>query len=168
MKKLFALLLVLLLANCTSSVTKTENVVVHHVAPVSKSEKELLFVQKGETASYRGGVLMLNRTAPHTVYFIDRTFKTSGHISNAEFFKRWNEAKEDENYKNNNPSATISYYRKNRTPEIAVLELSHPKIGKHNAITYNVKILSGTLPEIISEPTLFIDSIVWDMGEKTI
>lgn len=158
MKKIFALLLIFSFASCANLDPKKEkNIATQNVAVAEENKVETLFVQKGETASYRDGILMINRTSAH-IFFVDKSRKISGHIRNEEFFKRWIESKKE------NPSATISFYRKNGTPEIALVTLSNPKIGKHRAITYNVKILSGKIPEIISEPALFIDSMTLDMG----
>lgn len=143
MKKLFTLLLLISLANCSHF----------------KTNPELLFAQSGKTAIYDGKVLKINDAAKHTIYFSDRPYRLAGHIKNSDLLKIWSDSKQKNSFKKDNPNAAISYYDENGKPGVAIIELSNLKTGK-NSISYDVKIIKGSLLKHMREVSLFIDSII--------
>lgn len=146
MKKIFSLLIILLLTNC---------------AAPSKQKVELLFVQSGKNADFNGKILKINNITSNTIYFSNRPQRIVGHIPNADFLKAWNSKKQKDSFKKDSPNAAISYYGKDGKPDVAIVELSDFKVEK-NSISYEVKILSGKLPKESREVTLFIDNFECD------
>lgn len=144
MKKIFPIIILILLANCSG---------------IFKSKPEYLYVQTAKTGSFDGKDLKLYGTSKNTIMFSDRPYRIAGHIKNQDFVKMWNSPKQQDSFRKDPPNAAISYYDKDGKPDIAIIEISNLKTGK-NSLNYQAKILEGKLPKQTSEVTLFIDGCV--------
>lgn len=147
-KILLIIALIFSLSNCTSvkeKITKIECDIKNQFSEAP----QFLFVQRAATTSYNGKTLALNRVF-YTDFFADKTHKFIRQAPNKEFFGNW--VADSKNI------AIISYQGKDSSTNVATLELSKPKLGTRNSISYEAKVISGKLPKVTSEAALFIDS----------
>jgi len=138
MKKIFSLLILLSLANCSG---------------ILKHKSYLLLVQESKNATFDGKVLQLNNVAKSTIYFSSKPERIAGHVSNVTLAKYWNSKKHHKSFKKD---ATISYYDNKGKADIATLELSNYKV-KTNSVSYEAKVVKGKLPKNVDNVTLIID-----------
>lgn len=151
-KKLLICALFLSLSSCENiaqkQVEKKEESSLFKNDSTTHEEAPFLFAQRGATATFDGKILTINRVN-YTDFFSNKNRKFIKQISNKDFFAIWQEA---------GNTAVISYQNKDRTTDVATLELTKPKLGKRNSVSYSAKIISGKLPKITSEIAIFIDS----------
>ena len=139
MKKLFTILALVFLANCSG---------------IFKSKPEFLFVQTAKNASFDGKTLRLDNISKNLINFSDRPFRIARHTTTQRYAEIWNNGRDS--FRKDPPNATISYHNSNGTPSVAVVEISDLKI-KGNSAFYDIKILEGKLNNKFNEVALFID-----------
>ena len=122
----------------------------------SDEKPQFLFVQNAEGITYADGLLTLTNVSPVTVLFSDRPDRLAGHMSTEDFVPFWNEEGSD-SFKADPPNATLSLLEQTEV-ENAVLELHNPKLTGQD-LSYEVKLLAGTLPAQAGAASLFIDII---------
>jgi hypothetical protein len=113
---------------------------------------QLLFVQNSVTGSYDGKRLNLNGIGS-TVFFSDRPERVAGHVQTQEFISHWDQG--SDNFASNPPNGTLSIFGEKGANSV-VVELTDPKLENNN-LSYQVKVLQGTLPANFQESSLFID-----------
>ena len=113
---------------------------------------ELLFVQNGTSGTYDGKRLTLVGVGP-TIFFSDRPYRLTGQVQTREFVSHWD--KGSDNFAENPPNATLSTFGA-KGVNSAVVELTDPSL-KGNTLSYQVKVLKGSLPAAFRESSLFID-----------
>ncbi len=113
---------------------------------------ELLFVQNGTSGTYDGKRLTLVGVGP-TIFFSDRPYRVTGQVTTSEFISHWD--KGSDNFAENPPNGTLSIFG-DKGVNSAVVELTEPKLRK-NTLSYQVKVLKGSLPSAFRESSLFID-----------
>ncbi len=118
-------------------------------------QADFLFVQNARSISHADGRLTLKGVSPATVMFSDRPERIAGHMTTARFVPFWSEG--SQSFLLDPPNATLSFLE-DRAMEDVVLVLQDPKLEGED-LSYQVRVLEGTLPEKGGAASLFIDII---------
>jgi hypothetical protein len=114
-----------------------------------------LFVQTAHGAEHVDGRMVLRSVTPSTLYFSDRPQRVVGHLSTSDFVGFWDEG--DNSFKEDPPNAVLAFVAEgDLAPEDVVIEISDPVLTGSD-LSYEAKVLDGTLPAEASACTLFID-----------
>jgi hypothetical protein len=121
---------------------------------------QLLFVQNaaGVEVGAGGKTLTLKNFSPTTLFFSDRPVRIAGHYRTDEYLQFWKAG--PDSFLKDPPNATLSAFQKGRD-ELAdvVVTLRNPRVSG-NDLTYDINVISGTLPPAGAGPvSLFIDII---------
>lgn len=116
---------------------------------------DAMFVQTAVGVEHTGGRIILRDVAPSTLFFSDRPRRVVGHLGTPEFVDLW-DAGED-SFAKDPPNAVLAFVGKGEArPEDVVIEISHPSL-RGEELSYEAKVLEGTLPDWVEGCTLFID-----------
>jgi len=131
--------------------------VITWTATGKQSEKnvDVLFVQNAKNVSFSEGKLVLRGVNPVTVCFTDRPARLAGHMQTSKFVPLWSQGKDS--FLKDNPNATLSIFSGDNVADL-VVELSNPQLSGED-LTYDTRILEGTLPFEGGPCALFIDVI---------
>ena len=141
------------LALATRSAEASEK---EHPGPkANHSKADFLFVQNATGVTYADGKLTLAGVNPATVMFSDRPERIAGHMTTARFVPFWSEG--SDSFLKDPPNATLSFIQ-DKTLKDAVVELRDPVLAG-NDLSYQVKILEGSIPASAGAASLFIDII---------
>lgn len=121
---------------------------------------QLLFVQNaaGVEIGAGGKTLTLKNFSPTTLFFSDRPVRIAGHYRTDEYLQFWKAG--PDSFLKDPPNATLSVFEKGKD-ELAdvVVTLRNPRVSG-NDLTYDITVISGTLPRPGMGPaSLFIDII---------
>jgi hypothetical protein len=116
---------------------------------------DVLFVQNAKNVSFDQGKLILGGVNPVTVCFTDRPARMAGHMQTSRFVPLWSQGKDS--FLKDNPNATLSIFSGDNVSDL-VVELSNPQLSGSD-LTYDARILEGTLPANGGACALFIDII---------
>jgi hypothetical protein len=121
-------------------------------------QADFLFVQNADYVVYHqaSGRLTLQGVSPVTVFFTDRPERIAGNMPTRIFVPFWNEGKDS--FARDNPNANLSILEKDRALADIVVTLAKPVL-KGKDLTYEVKVLEGTMPAKGGPASLFIDII---------
>ncbi len=135
---------------------------VHAQTPAAGTAQipQLLFVQSAASVEVGGGgrTLTLKGMSPTTLFFSDRPVRMAGHYRTEEYLQFWKAG--PDSFLKDPPNATLSVFEKGKD-ELAdvVVTLRNPRVSG-NDITYDVTVISGTMPKTGAGPaSLFIDII---------
>ena len=118
-------------------------------------DMEALFVQTAASMSSDGGRITLQGVSPSTLYFADRPQRDVGHMTSGQFVANW--AAGDNSFADNPPNAVLSFAEPgDRLPEDAVVVIQDPHLDG-DALTYQIKLLDGSVPTSTGPCALFID-----------
>ena len=120
---------------------------------------QLLFVQNavGVEVGAGGHTLTLKGLSPTTLFFSDRPVRIAGHYRTEEYLDFWKNG--PDSFLKDPPNATLSVFQKGKDElSDVVVTLRRPRVSG-NDITYDVTVISGTLPQAGGPATLFIDII---------
>lgn len=110
------------------------------------------YVQQAAAMTYDGTKITLTGLAPATVFFSDRPYRLVGHVDNERFLSLWDAGS---SFASDPPNAALSVLSDTAgTP--AIVELKSPSFAD-GALSYEVAVLSGTVPSEASDVALFID-----------
>jgi len=112
-----------------------------------------LFVQTGTAFSSDGKTLTLRGVGAQTLMFSDRPERMTGDAATAKFVDYWGKGRDD--FEVDPPNATLSTVV-NGKPTLAVVELRNPRLSG-DALTYDIRTLSGKVPAAGQQASLFID-----------
>ncbi|WP_137392435.1 hypothetical protein [Rhodoligotrophos defluvii] len=112
-----------------------------------------LFVQTADSFTSDGKTLTLKGINPQTLMFSDRPERMTGDASTAKFVEFWNKGKDS--FEKDPPNASISTGVDGKT-DIVIVELLNPRL-EGDTLTYDIKPLSGELPQSGQQATIFID-----------
>ncbi len=112
-----------------------------------------LFVQTGTSFTSDGKTLTIRGVAPQTLMFSDRPERMTGDVLTSKFAEFWNQGKDD--FQKDPPNATISTSIDDKT-DLTVVELLNPRVSG-DTLTYDIKLLEGTLPTAGKQISVFID-----------
>src|SRR5882724_1578163 len=116
---------------------------------------DVLFVQNAKSVTINKGKLVLRGVNPVTVCFTDRPARLAGHMPTSKFVPLWSQGKDS--FLKDNPNATLSVFSGDNVSDL-VVELSNPQLSGDD-LTYDTRILEGTLPAEGGPCALFIDVI---------
>jgi hypothetical protein len=121
---------------------------------------QLLFVQNaaGVEIGAGGKTLTLKNFSPTTLFFSDRPVRIAGHYRTDEYLQFWKAG--PDSFLKDPPNATLSVFQKGKDElSDVVVTLRNPRVSG-NDITYDITVISGTLPPAGAGPaSLFIDII---------
>ena len=120
---------------------------------------QLLFVQNaaGVEIGAGGKTLTLKNLSPTTLFFSDRPVRIAGHYRTEEYLDFWKNG--PDSFLKDPPNATLSVFQKGKDElSDVVVTLRNPRVSG-NDITYDVTVISGTLPQAGGPASLFIDII---------
>lgn len=134
--------------------------VVHARAPAAAPQMaQLLFVQNaaGVDVGAGGKTLTLKGFSPTTLFFSDRPVRIAGYYRTDEYLQFWKAG--PDSFLKDPPNATLSVFEKGKD-ELAdvVVTLRNPRLSG-NDLTYDVTVISGTIPKAGGPASLFIDII---------
>jgi hypothetical protein len=126
--------------------------------PALDKEKkvQMLFVQTAKGATLLNGKLTLKGVSPMTVYFSDRPTRVAGHLATGEMIPLWSEGKDS--FLKDPPNATLSAFTADGKVANVVVELRNPAFSGEQ-MTYEVRVLQGTLPDNAEAASLFVDVV---------
>jgi hypothetical protein len=120
---------------------------------------QLLFVQGAAGVELGGGgrTLTLKGLSPTTLFFSDRPVRIAGHYRTEEYLQFWKNG--PDSFLKDPPNATLSVFEKGKD-ELAdvVVTLRNPRLSGSD-LTYDVTVISGTIPKAGGPASLFIDII---------
>jgi hypothetical protein len=116
---------------------------------------DVLFVQNAKNVTFKEGKLVLRGVNPVTVCFTDRPARLAGHMQTSKFIPLWSQGKDS--FLKDNPNATLSVFSGDNVSDL-VVELSNPQLSGSD-LTYDARVLEGTLPANGGACALFIDII---------
>jgi hypothetical protein len=119
-------------------------------------QADFLFVQNAASMSYANGKLTLKDVSPVTVFFSDRPERIAGNMATQAWVPFWNDGKDS--FAKDNPNANLSVLEKGQALEDIVVTLSNPVLAGKD-LSYDVKVLQGTMPASGGPASLFIDII---------
>jgi hypothetical protein len=117
---------------------------------------DFLFVQNSKAMAYDKGRLTLEGVSPVTIFFADRPERMAGNMRTSDFVPFWSEGKDS--FAKDNPNANLSILTRDKYVADIVLTLANPVL-KGEDLSYDVKVLEGTLPPSGGPASLFIDII---------
>src|SRR6476661_6935795 len=142
-------------AQSPSETTDKDALITWTAAGKQSGKVDVLFVQNAKNMSLSEGKLVLRGVNPVTVCFTDRPARMAGHMQTSRFVPLWRQGKD--NFLKDNPNATLSVFNGDNVADL-VVELSNPKLSGDD-LTYDTRILEGTLPAEGGACALFIDII---------
>ena len=120
---------------------------------------QLLFVQnaQGFEVAADGRTLTLKGLSPTTLFFSDRPVRIAGHYLTAEYLQFWKAG--PDSFLKDPPNATLSVFEtgKDELSDV-VVTLRNPRLAGNN-LSYDITVISGTLPKTSGPASLFIDII---------
>jgi hypothetical protein len=124
-----------------------------HVTPTGPVPS--LFVLNSAGAKLDGTKLTMSGVAANSIVFADRPVRAAGHVTTEQFIMQWD--KDKDNFIKDPPNATISVLGGDGSKvEDAVVTLMSPKLDGGN-LTFDVKVLEGSLSGAAGPAALFID-----------
>ena len=135
---------------------KGTNVMSENTGPDSENI-EAMFVQSARGMTSRDGTVTFQGPSDSTLFFADRPERVVGHVHTRKFVNEWGDG--ENSFAEDPPNAVVSFLGDGDiVPEDVTIELSDPHLTEET-LTYNVKVLDGTLPAKAGPCSLFIDPI---------
>ena len=125
-------------------------------AMADAKQADFLFVQNANSMSYANGKLTMQGVSPVTVFFSDRPERIAGNMATKVWVPFWSDGKDS--FAKDNPNASLSVLEKDKSLEDIVVTLSNPVLAD-NDLSYDVKVVQGTMPAAGGPASLFIDII---------
>jgi len=119
-------------------------------------QADFLFVQNAASMNYANGKLTLKDVSPVTIFFSDRPERIAGNMETQAWVPFWTDGKDS--FAKDNPNANLSVLEKGRQLDDIVVTLSNPALSGKD-LSYDVKVLQGTMPASGGPASLFIDII---------
>jgi len=128
------------------------------LAQGAAKEADFLFVQNAKYMVYHkaSGKLTLQGVSPVTIFFTDRPERIAGNMPTHVFVPFWSEGKDS--FAKDNPNANLSILEKDKAVADIVVTIAKPVL-KGEDLTYEVKVLEGSMPAKGGPVSLFIDVI---------
>jgi hypothetical protein len=120
---------------------------------------DALFVQNASSFSSDGKTMTLHRLADATIYFADRPLREAGQVLSRRFVELWDED-DASGFAAAAPTAVLAFVEGadgGEPPADTVVSLAAPRL-EGGELTYEVRVLAGSLPRKGGACTLFIDT----------
>lgn len=123
----------------------------------ASDKADFLFVQTARSMAFAAdrNRLTLHGVAPVTLFFSDRPERIAGNMKTADFVPFWSEGKDS--FLSDNPNADLSILENGALRQV-VVELRDPVLDG-NDFHYTVSIISGEMPVMGDDVSVFIDVI---------
>jgi hypothetical protein len=124
----------------------------------NQSEADFLFVQTAKGMAYAADEnrLTLRGVSPVTLFFSDRPDRIAGNMTTERFIPFWSEG--EDSFLSDPPNADLSILEGGRLMQV-VVELRDPVLVGDDLHYTIPRILSGTMPVLGANASLFIDVI---------
>ena len=126
-----------------------------HASSKAVKKVDFLFVQTAKGFSSEKGRITLRGVNPVTISFSDRPDRIAGHMPTSKFVPMWSQGQDS--FLSNPPNATLSVFRGDSVSSTVVV-LRNPRLVGDD-LSYEVRVLEGTLPAQSGPCSLFIDII---------
>jgi len=143
------------LTGCASSQTSSSRSDAAHPSAKAVKKVDFLFVQTAKGFSHENGRITLRGVNPVTISFSDRPERIAGHMPTGKFIPMWSQGQDS--FLSNPPNATLSVFRGDSVSSTVVV-LRNPRLVGDD-LSYEVRVLEGTLPAQSGPCSLFIDII---------
>jgi hypothetical protein len=117
-------------------------------------ETSWLFIQTAESAQFDGKTLTLKNISPSVVMFTDRPARAAEAIPTATFLESWDKGGA-KSFQSDPPNAGLTFVVDGKL-QTATVELKQPHL-EGTTLTYQARVLKGTLPASANASSLFID-----------
>lgn len=124
-------------------------------ADANTVQEKYLYTIAAKNGTFDGQTLTLTEV-PYVIYFSDAPKRDVGNVSLSQFVTIWKESASDPSTES--PNAILSIY----SPEgdlSVVVELSDLSVSG-DQVSFNVKVLKGSMPATFGYSSLFIDDMV--------
>jgi len=131
-------------------------------ADTSKAPKvSSLLVVNARGAKLEGNTLTLDGVAPNSIIFSDRPVRKAGHVMTSKLMDAWATGG---TFAKDPPNASVSVFSKDGSSvQDVVVVLKSPKMDG-DRLTFNVKVLEGSLAKADGPASVFIDTIWFSVG----
>jgi hypothetical protein len=124
-------------------------------AKAAGKEASWLFIQTAQSAQFDGKTLTLKNVSPSVVMFTDRPARAAEAIPTAAFLASWDKGGA-KSFQSDPPNAGLTMLVDGKL-QTATVELKQPRL-EGTTLTYQARVLKGTLPPTAGTSSLFIDS----------
>jgi hypothetical protein len=114
----------------------------------------------------------LTGVTPNSIVFADRPVRAAGHAMTADIIAEWGVATsgaqtpDNASFAKDPPNATVSVFSKDGSSvSDAVVELTSAKL-EGERLTFDVKVLEGSLGKADGPASVFIDTLWWGLGSN--
>jgi hypothetical protein len=115
---------------------------------------EEMFVQLGSGVTCSSDTLTIEGVTPSTLYFSDRPKRVVGHVTTEQFVEDWGLG--PNSFESDPPNAVLTFPQADGALDDVVVQLSFPSLS-NDSLSYTIKVLEGSLPEVAGACSLFID-----------
>ena len=120
-----------------------------------------LLVVNARGAKLDGKTLTLDGVAPNSIIFSDRPVRKAGHVMTSKLLDAWAPGG---TFAKDPPNASVSVFNKDGSSvEDVVVVLKSPKMDG-DRLTFDVKVLEGSLAKADGPASVFIDTIWFSVG----
>jgi hypothetical protein len=124
-------------------------------AKAAGKEASWLFIQTAQSAQFDGKTLTLKNVSPSVVMFTDRPARATEAIPTATFLTNWDKGG-TQSFQSKPPNAGLTSVVDGKL-QTATVELTKPHLDG-TTLTYQVRVLEGTVPTSAGASSVFIDS----------
>ena len=122
---------------------------------VEPDDVEYMFAQTATGVVIADGRVTLTGVSPTTLFFSDRPYRLTGHITTEEFVDQWGVG--DDNFAVDPPNALLSLFETEHVNDVVVV-LTDP-VASNGDLSYAVEVTDGDLVPSTGPVSLFIDMI---------
>jgi hypothetical protein len=122
---------------------------------VQPDDVEYMFAQTATGVVVADGRVTLTGVSPTTLFFSDRPYRLTGHITTEEFVGGWGEG--SDSFATDPPNALLSLFETEYVNDVVVV-LSDP-VASNGDLSYAVQVTDGELVPSTGPVSLFIDMI---------
>ena len=130
--------------------------------PKARQYSQALIVLNARGAKLDGKQLVLDGVLPSAMLFTSRPVRSVGHMVTPDMVAIWHTG----SFAKDPPNATVSVFSKDGSSvSDAVVELTSAKL-EGERLTFDVKVLEGSLGKADGPASVFIDTLWWGLGSN--
>jgi hypothetical protein len=130
--------------------------------PAARQYSQALIVLNARGAKLDGKQLVLDGVQPSATLFTSRPVRSVGHMVTPDMVAIWHTG----SFAKDPPNATVSVFSKDGSSvSDAVVELTSAKL-EGERLTFDVKVLEGSLGKADGPASVFIDTLWWGLGSN--
>ena len=124
-------------------------------AKAAGKDASWLFIQTAQSSTFDGKTLTLSGVSPSVIMFTDRPKRAAEAIPTASFLADWGKGGAT-SFVSDPPNAGLTSLVDGKL-QTATVELTQPRLDG-TTLTYQARVLEGTLPPTVGTSSLFIDA----------